>query len=227
LDAALSDFRQLGDRSWQARTYYSLGNLQRALGQRNEALRGFDKALRIFEQLGDPMWMGRVHNARSRVFAGLSDFARAHADQEAALRIFEEQGHDLWYAHTLRFGGWLRIRTGRPQDALAPLEQVARTTEAAGDAHSEAAARYLLGIAHRELGHFAAARTEFEAANVIFVRGNYQWNQAACRQDLVRTLRAAGEHAEADRLTEAMMRDNPHFPGMRDRNGAVAIPDED
>ncbi|MGW0295027.1 tetratricopeptide repeat protein [Streptomyces tuirus] len=227
LGDALGDFRQLGDRSWQARTYYSLGNVQRALGRRNEALRGFDKALRIFEQLGDPMWVGRVHNARSRVFAGLSDYVRAYADQETALQIFEEQGHDLWYAHTLRFVGWLHIRTGCHQDALVPLEQVARTTKAAGDAHSEAAARYLLGIAHRELGHFAAARTEFEAANAIFARGNYQWNHAACTQDFVRMLRAAGEHAEADRLTEALMRENPHFPNMRDRDGAVTVPDED
>ncbi|MEU6865604.1 tetratricopeptide repeat protein [Streptomyces sp. NPDC046876] len=227
LRASSAGFRRLGDRTWEARTLYVEGRVQRLLGKRTAALASYERALHIFDQLGERLWSGRVRNARIRLFAGLGDMGRAREEAEAALAVFAEVGHTLWHAHTLRDLGWLDLRAGRPEEAVPLLESAVRTCREAGDTHAEAAAGHLLGVAYRNTGRAADARRELEAARAIYAAGGYAWQEATCVHDLVRALRAAGDATGADELARAAATANPYFAAMSGRDGAVAVPDED
>jgi tetratricopeptide (TPR) repeat protein len=227
LDAAVTDFRRLGDRVWEAASLYALGKIYRLLGRRTEALDCYDKALDIFGPMGERLWVGRVRNARIRVLAGMGRMDRAQAEAQQALEIFDELGHTLWHAHTLRDVGWLHLKAGRPTDAVPPLESAAATSERAGDAYAEAMARHLLGVAYRNTGHTTDARRELDKALDIYRRGGYAWNEAACTHDLVRALRIEGLNDEADEVESAARNSGPVFARMAGRDGATAIPDED
>ncbi|MEU9304612.1 tetratricopeptide repeat protein [Streptomyces sp. NPDC048269] len=227
LRASSAGFRRLGDRTWEARTLYVQGRVQRLLGQRTAALASYERALQMFDQLGERLWSGRVRNARIRLFAGLGDMDRAREEAQTALTVFAEVGHTLWHAHTLRDLGWLHLRSGHADEAVPALESAVRTCREAGDTHAEAAAGHLLGVAYRETGRAADARRELAAARAIYAAGGYAWQEATCAHDLVRALRAAGDAAGADELARTAEAANPYFVAMSGRDGAWAVPDED
>ncbi|MEU7550851.1 tetratricopeptide repeat protein [Streptomyces sp. NPDC044571] len=227
LDAAVTDFRKLGDRVWEAATLYALGRIRRLLGRRAEALACYDKALDIFEPMGERHWVGRVRNARVRVLAGMGRMAQAQAEAQEGLAIFEELADALWHAHTLRESGWLYLRAGRPAEAVPLLESAAETSERAGDAHAEAAARHLLGVAYRNTGRGTDALRELRTAWGIYRRGGYAWQEAACTHDLVRALRGEGMPEEAERVESAARQSGPLYARMAGRDGATAVPDEE
>ncbi|MFI1941888.1 hypothetical protein ACH44C_32755 [Streptomyces purpureus] len=168
--------------------------------------------------------MGRIDNARIRVYAGMERFDDAWGSAHAALDRFRQLGNEMWHAHTQRDVGWLHLRQGSPDQALAPLGDVTRR---AGDAYAEAMARHLRGVAHRELGELSDARGDLEAALAIYQAGAYEWNEAAVLHDLIRTLRADGASDEADRMESSAISTNPAFARMPGRDGARAIPDEE
>lgn len=227
LESAIRDFRALNDRRWEGASLYALGKIYRLLGRRQEALERYDRAEEIFGPMGERHWVGRVTNARIRVLAGLGRLEEAAATARTALRLFEEVGDEIWQAHTQRDIGWLHIKARRPEAALAPLTHAIDVTERAGDAYAGSMARHLRGVAHRELGRYAEAHTDLEAALAVYRSGSYSWNEAAVTHDMVRALRAEGRTAEAESLEETAAATNPDFVRLRGRDGAEAVPDED
>ncbi|RZB14793.1 tetratricopeptide repeat protein [Streptomyces sp. F001] len=227
LEAAIRDFRILKDRRWEGASLYALGKIYRLLGRRQEALDRYTRAEEIFGPMGERHWVGRVNNARIRVLAGMGSLDQAAATANAALRTFEELGDEMWQAHTQRDIGWLHIKAGRADTAVDPLTYAVEVTERAGDAYAGSMALHLRGVAYRELGRYAEAHADFEAALGVYRSGAYQWNEAAVTQDVVIALRAESRTADADRLAEATESANPIFARMRGRDGAVAVPDEE
>lgn len=227
LEQAIRDFGVLNDRVWEARSQYALGKIYRLLARRQDALEAYDKAEDILGPMGERQWIGRIDNARIRVYAGMGQFDDAWASARAALDLFREIGDAMWYAHTQRDVGLLYLRQDRPGEALAPLAEAIETTRRAGDAYAEAMARHLRGVAHRELGQLADARSDLEAALTTYQGGAYEWNQAVVLHDLIRVLRAEGAADEADRMEFSAVSTNPAFVRMPGRDGAQAIPDED
>ncbi|MER5916765.1 tetratricopeptide repeat protein [Streptomyces sp. NPDC001982] len=227
LESAIRDFRVLDDRRWEGASLYALGKIYRLLGRRQEARERYDRAEEIFGPMGERRWVGRVTNARIRVLAGMGYLDEAAATARAALRLFEEVGDEMWQAHTQRDIGWIHIKARQPEAALEPLTHAIDVTERAGDAYAGSMARHLRGVAYRELGWYAEAHADLEAALGVYRSGSYSWNEAAVTHDVVRVLRAEGRTAEADSLEEAAAATNPTFVRMRGRDGAEAVPDED
>ncbi|MEU6816281.1 tetratricopeptide repeat protein [Streptomyces sp. NPDC046860] len=227
LEAAVHDFRVLNDRRWEGACLYALGKIYRLLGRREEALDRYRRAEELFGPMGEQHWVGRVVNARIRVLAGMGDLAGAAAAAERALGVFRRVGDEMWFAHTQRDVGWLRLREGRPGEALEPLSHAVGVTGRAGDAYARAMALHLRAVAYRELGRFTEAHADFEAALEVYRSGDYAWNVAAVTHDVVLTLCAEGRDEEAERLRADIAAANPVFVRMRGRDGARAVPDED
>ncbi|MFD0211416.1 tetratricopeptide repeat protein [Streptomyces hirsutus] len=227
LESAIHDFRVLNDRRWEGASLYALGKIYRLLGRRDDALDCYRRAEEIFGPMGERHWVGRVTNAKIRVLAGMGDLAGAADTARTALDIFQRVGDEMWSAHTQRDVGWLRLKEGRPEDALEPLTHAIEVTGRAGDNYAGAMARHLRGVALRDLGRWSEAHADFNAALEVYRSGDYEWNEAAVVHDAVRALRAEGRSGEADSLEAAAAAANPFFTGMHGRNGAEAVPDED
>ncbi|MFI8349562.1 tetratricopeptide repeat protein [Streptomyces sp. NPDC085596] len=227
LEAAIHDFRVLKDRRWEGACLYALGKIYRLLGRREEALDRYRRAEEIFGPMGEQLWVGRVTNARIRVLAGMGDLAEASSTARTALGVFQRIGDKMWFAHTQRDVGWLHLKEGRPEEALAPLTHAVEVTGRAGDAYAGAMALHLRAVAYRDLGRYPEAHADFEAALEVYRSGDYEWNEAAVTHDVVLALRAEGRSEEAERLETATVAVNPVFVRMRGRNGAEAVPDED
>ncbi|WP_217142520.1 tetratricopeptide repeat protein [Streptomyces sp. AC627_RSS907] len=227
LESAVHDFRVLNDRRWEGAGLYALGKIYRLLGRREDALDRYRRAEEIFGPMGERQWLGRVTNAKIRVLAGLGDLDGAADAARTALATFQQIGDEMWFAHTQRDVGWLHLRAGRPEEAVEPLTHAVEVTARAGDAYAGAMALHLRGVAHRELGHWPQAHADLQAALDVYRSGDYEWNEAAVVHDVVRALRAEGRTEEAGTLETATAAANPFFTGMRGRDGAVAVPDED
>ncbi|MHA5054985.1 tetratricopeptide repeat protein [Streptomyces sp. SD15] len=227
LESAVHDFRILNDRRWEGATLYALGKIYRLLGRREEALECYDRAEEIFGPMGEQLWVGRVTNARIRVLAGMGRLDEAADTAQAAIALFDQLGHEMWNAHTQRDVGWLHLRAGRPEEAVAPLTHAVDACARAGDAYGGAMARHLRGVAHRELGQYPEAHADFDAALDVYRSGAYEWNEAAVVHDVLRTLRAEGRAEDAYALERDTSSTNPVFVRMRGRDGATAVPDED
>lgn len=227
LESARDDFKLLGDRRWEGATEYALGKVYRLLGERQKALDCYSRAEGIFGPMGERLWVGRVDNARIRVLAGMGQLDAAAATARDAIALFEQLGNQMWVAHTQRDVGWLHLRSGRPQDAEAPLSHAVDACDAAGDAYAGAMARHLRGVAYRELGRYPEAHADFDAALEVYRSGAYAWNEAAVTHDVIRTLRAEGSTEEAEVMERDISVTNPIFDRMHGRDGAAAVPDED
>ncbi|MFJ8547202.1 tetratricopeptide repeat protein [Streptomyces sp. NPDC093586] len=88
-------------------------------------------------------------------------------------------------------------------------------------------AHHLRGVAYRELGRYPEAHADLDAALEICGAGSYEWNEAGVAHDVIRTLRKEGRTAEADIMARDLSAANPVFDRTQDRDGAVAVPDED
>ncbi|MET8023742.1 tetratricopeptide repeat protein [Streptomyces avermitilis] len=227
LESAIRDFRVLNDRRWEGASLYALGKIYRLLGRRQDARERYDRAEEIFGPMGERHWVGRVNNARIRVLAGMELLDEAAATARAALEIFEQVGDEMWQAHTERDIGWLHIKAGQSEDALEPLTHAIEVTARAWDAYAGSMARHLRGVAYRELGRYAEAHADLEAALDTYRSGSYEWNEAAVTHDVLRALRTEGRMAEAGSLEETSAATNPVFVRMRGRDGAQVVPDED
>ncbi|MFE1326431.1 tetratricopeptide repeat protein [Streptomyces sp. NPDC058735] len=103
----------------------------------------------------------------------------AAATAREAITLFEQLGNTMRVAHTQRDVGWLHLRAGRPADAEAPLTHAVNACAAAGDAYAGAMARHPRGVAHRELGRYPEAHSDFDAVLDVCRAGSCAWNQAA------------------------------------------------
>jgi len=139
-----------------------------AQDRHDAAIAAYKRAGALYRQAGDGHAAARV-----RVDTGLCDVQRiagrleeAEASCGSALRLARATGAELDFA-TLKLGQ-LRTEQGRYPEAQRILRPLLEGQAFAGDDNAQGELRWSLGLCARNLGHYAAARSHFEALLALY-----------------------------------------------------------
>jgi tetratricopeptide (TPR) repeat protein len=151
LDEALSGYRKVADQLGQARALTSIGNLHRARGEYDLAVRSLEEGLDLRRKQGDCHGEAVTLHILGLVFVDQRDYKQGMARFEQSLALFDKLG-DRWGQANVR----LRLseayhRQGRDEDAIDALQQSLKLSRELGHRRQEAEALTQLGLLHHEL----------------------------------------------------------------------------
>ena len=142
---------QTGDLKLCAMVDQNLGSVASVRGDRQEALDRFESSLRSYQNLGEHDYVGPLLNNMGRLLTEMGEGQRAerallHARQHCLGRG-DRHHHIVIELSRAR----LRLKFGRPTDALVSCREAARLSEAEGDPRWRAEIRLLSGAAYARL----------------------------------------------------------------------------
>jgi CHAT domain-containing protein/tetratricopeptide (TPR) repeat protein len=132
-ERALALRRNAGNRPALALTLNDLGYLHAGLGEWHEALNFYDESLALWRDVGDRSMQARTLHNRGRCQAHAGRFTAALEDLSAALAIRETEPSFYNLASTLTSIGFLRLRLGNAEEALATFRRAANLEGSDGD----------------------------------------------------------------------------------------------
>jgi tetratricopeptide (TPR) repeat protein len=124
LARALNDFREIGDRRWEARTQISLAGLGRLRREWDSAGQLAEGALEVFRSIGDRPAEARALREIGILLRDQGDFEGSRQALDGSVAIFNEIGDMLWTARVLAGKAALEGLCGGDP---APLESLAES----------------------------------------------------------------------------------------------------
>lgn len=160
---ALAAAQRLGNRSWEAGAYRSLGSVYTQMGRLDDGRTHLQRALDLYERLDDQVRQAHTHRGLGWV-CDLQGRRRDALDHnERALALYRRAGHRAGQAMALNNAGWLYAMLGDHRRAIDYCGGAVALNQEIGDRHAEAGAWDSLGYAHHHL-------TEYEDAIACYRR---------------------------------------------------------
>ena len=156
LEAALSGYREAGDRRGEAKTLLELG-LAYASGNKPEALAPAREALALFRELGDQPGVAASLYAVGTYYYGRGEMPEALGYFEQVISLSHALGSRDVEAQALNRAGIVRSRTGEAQTAVENYGRSLALFRAVGDRRGEARVLNNLGMAYKDLGEHRQA----------------------------------------------------------------------
>jgi CHAT domain-containing protein/tetratricopeptide (TPR) repeat protein len=150
--AALSLWKDLGNRSAELRTLNRLGTLQHSLSRYTEARDSFTQAISLSRQLGDRQSEGEALTGAGMASFRLGDVQPALDYSTAALNIWKDLGSVYGQANAANNLGVLYYPMGEWQTAIDYHLQALALVRTLGDRRGEAFTLNNLGVAYDALG---------------------------------------------------------------------------
>jgi tetratricopeptide (TPR) repeat protein len=178
-EAALTLYRQVGDRLGEANVQKAKGDVQQFRDDRDGALASYEAALTLYRQVGARLGEANVQKAKGDVQQFRDDRDGALASYEAALTLYRQVGDRLGEANVLAAWSRLLIDSDFAQ-SQALLEQALVLRQAINDVFNEGADNFNYGVALLNCGRNQAALPYLERARELFAsRGIEQYAHAA------------------------------------------------
>jgi tetratricopeptide (TPR) repeat protein len=153
LDAALAEWRRLGNRWGEADALFARGALLAGLGDLPGARASQEEAVAVARDLGDPRREGVGLAALGETHEGTQESDLAMAAFDRAIPRCREARDRACEATALTDLGVMYIQVGDSPEAIRLLEEALPLWRARGDAASEATTLGNLGEAHSRLGN--------------------------------------------------------------------------
>lgn len=161
-EQSLSLWRAVGDNYEGFVTLYSLGVVNRTLGENKMALDYFERALLTVRAVGDRAGEGRTLSAMGEVYEAMSQFDNAIGHYEQSLRIFKAIDRQDGQASSLRSLGNIYVHLGAYDKGLDLLVQALGIAQSAKQEATEASVLEGLGFVCYRLGLHERAVQYFE-----------------------------------------------------------------
>ena len=218
--AAVPLYRAAGDRSAEADTLNSIGNLYNHFGDQQQALDYFAQALPLYHALGDRSGEAVELNNMGVVYQQLGELQKALDCFSRALPLLQAINERSGEATTLNNIGSLYFALGERQKALDYLTQALPVHHAANDPAAEA-------VTLTNIGDIYASADERQKALAHYERALPLYRAAGERRDEARLLNQIGRlYADADDLQKAVEYYTQALPISRavgDRSGEASI----
>lgn len=199
--AATEDGDQIGIAAMRT----SLGDLNYARGQMNDAVAEFEFAAALAERLGARIALADLENRIGRVLCVLGKREEARLRHEQALRAFTELGDRYGQAETHYFLGLYHRLVASYGEAVSHQEEAVRGYRELGYPPGEAKGTEAIGILHRLRGDYRAAVECFDTALSIFQRGGDRRWVAHTLNNTASSLLLLGDAEQAkERVDEAL-----------------------
>jgi len=169
---ALETFSDLGDDEERARVLYRIGQLQRRLGELDQALAPLAEALDLHRRSDDSEGAAATLNQLGMVHTARSDFDSALSAYDEALRLWRDLDRSDQAARVLNNRALVFQSVGRPRLALEAYRQARERFRVAGDRRREATALHNMATLQLDLGEpRAALETHLRALERIRAEG--------------------------------------------------------
>jgi tetratricopeptide (TPR) repeat protein len=167
--AAVSIFRQLGERVQEGSCLNSLGDAYRYMRSWDPAENCFRRSLEILEQTGSPRQIAIAKRSMSTIYRLRGQFADARKQCLEAIEILEGETprSERWIAATKLSLADIYLDSGT-HDARPLLEECLPVFEGFGDSHWLLLTRRSLGEALREEGDYEAALEQLATCQASF-----------------------------------------------------------
>jgi predicted ATPase/class 3 adenylate cyclase len=218
-EAALSLYRELGDRDGMARCINNLGYLARNAGDYATALALFEEALHIAQASTDTQSLlsPLVNLALNALFQG--DFAGAQAYLDRHQTAVQAAGSTSGLAENRRLRGYVALRQAQYPMARRLLQEALQMAWSADDAPLVARCRVHLGYLALREGSHAEAYT-------LLADGLRGFHESGAGEGIQLALRGLAALAGAQRQVDRAARLFGAAEALRDRIGIVLPPIE-
>ncbi|MDX1622381.1 MAG: tetratricopeptide repeat protein [Gemmatimonadota bacterium] len=202
-EESLEIYREVGDRSGEARALMNLGNVRRRLEAFEQARGLFEESLGIYRGIGD-------HFGVCSALMNLGDLANARGDVERARELFAEARdtarageNPIALAYALQYLGQVALETDELERAADLFEESRAIFEDLGSEPGTAWSDYYLATVARERGDRRRARSRYLEALECFRDVEYPPGIAACLLGYATLDAEAGRCERAARLLGA------------------------
>jgi len=162
LQTALSGAEAHGDRLGKANTLKSLGDLERRLGNVEQARAHYDAALPLYEAEQDRLGKANTLKSLGDLESRLGNVEQARAHYDAALPLYEAEQDRLGKANTLKSLGDLESRLGNVEQARAHYDAALPLYEAEQDPTGKMNTWISLARLEASLGHLPEAAQYYQ-----------------------------------------------------------------
>jgi tetratricopeptide (TPR) repeat protein len=209
LDAA----RRAGDRSWQAKMLYYLGNVRSDQACWQEALAIFEQARAIYHQLGDTYGLACIGLAFGLLFRRLGRLDDAMAQYQQSLWVFTEVGDRSQQSFVHIGMADIHQARGHLDDAAAHIQRALPVHQQEGNLIGEVFALNDLGAIARSRGDLGASLQYLQQSLEVATRiGSRLWTArtlvalAATYREQAKHQQATGDREQATSALERAMR---------------------
>lgn len=159
---------EIGDSTGIAKTYNNLGNVYSAQENPLEAINYYQKAALIFEKLKDEATAAVVYGNVSNQYASLRDFDQAESFAQRSLTLKKKYNDLRGIAYSYHNLAYIAKRKDNDSLALAYNLQAYEIFKKIDNGVTLAAVMVGIGDSYLELGHYAKALENYEAAQKIY-----------------------------------------------------------
>lgn len=175
------------------------GGIALRAGRVAEAGRHAGLAAEAARAAGDTYALRQALNDRGLVAQFLRHFEEAALWYDEAIALAHTLGHRSGAAVTTVNAALARVRSGRPEEALASCESALVLMRELDDNVAAAYALYVSALALHELGRYEEAVARYGEALTVCRATGLREREAQALYRLAETLRASGRHQEAAR----------------------------
>jgi len=197
-EAALSKWREAGDRKWEGITLESLGAALIALNESQAALTCFDQALVIAHETNDKVLEAAALVSAGNAYNNLSQYEKAQQAFEQALAIMHELKERGGEALVLNSLGNLYSSLGQYQKAEESFVQSLAIMREVHKEYGQVAALIDLGFLYQKLKRFNEAKQAFEQALTIARPNDDKEAEAAANSGLGAVSSHLGDFKQAE-----------------------------
>jgi tetratricopeptide (TPR) repeat protein len=190
---ALGTYGALNQAFGQGMALNNMGGVQLTLGQYEQARKQFILSASFFRSAQEPSWEAQSLENLAAAEAGMGNPKAAMESYSRALELWQKlEQHDRQAMILNRIAG-LRIGKGEKRTALELHSRALALAQKSGSATVLASTRISLGRLYFEAKNFSLARTEFQAALLLYEEQRDKRGQATTFLDIARLNFAAGE----------------------------------
>ena len=196
-EEALSLYRTLDDKAWQATMLYNLGFVWRAMGEMPKALDAYSQALALNQGGANRKEEAATLNDLGQVNISLGETAKAQELLNRALVMRKEIGDRNGEAITLNNLGVVFRTLGEFEKARQYYEQALLMRRELGDKRGEGVTLHNLGVVYGELGDLPQAMEHFRQAVTLMRAVGDKHGEATSLNNLGGVYRALGDWSQA------------------------------
>jgi CHAT domain-containing protein/tetratricopeptide (TPR) repeat protein len=216
---SLDLWRRAGERYWEAYTLHNIGRTYYELGENQKALEYLNQALPLERAVGDRSGEATTLNNIGVVYHALGEEQKALEYFGQALPIMRAVGDRRGEGNTLNSIGAVYDHLGEKQKALEYYGQALPVRRAAGDRRGEAGSLNNIGLVYSDLGENQKALEYYGQALPITRAVGYRNGEAAVLNNIGNVYDHLGEKQKA---LEYYVQALPITRAMGDRSGEAS-----
>jgi len=182
-----------GDAGLQAWALAQAADISASLGENDLAQRQFAQASRLARLQASPEVRTRLAIFETRLEARQGDYEGARRAARAGLVLAQQAGSPRLQAVLLNNLSDALVKSGRPREALAAVEQALPIVRRHGELRIERALLANAGLARIGLGELAAARQTLDELLAAFAAAGATADRATVLREFADALAAAGD----------------------------------